>query len=484
VEELMAVAAQTTAHPRAVALDPHVLILFGATGDLARRKLLPGLYHLNSVGLLPDDFRVIGASTDERSTDDFRAFARQAVEEFGRMSMDGWDAFIEHVTYVGGGFTEGNSSRLAEAVNTAQQELGPSSRRLFFMAVPPVATPGIVRGLGESGLNEGSKVIMEKPFGTDLESARALNQVVHSVLDEAQVYRIDHFLGKEAVQNILALRFANGLFEPIWNRDHIDSVQIDVPETLTVAQRAGFYDATGTFRDMVVTHLFQVLGFFAMEPPAALSPEALIAEKVKVFQALRPMSPDDVVRGQYTGYLEHEGVAPKSDTETMVAGVVHIDNWRWAGVPFYFRTGKRMPEGKRVVTIVLQEPPRQLFHLSGVNTDRFTQNNLTFNLGDEGGISASFLAKNPGPTIDLGPAHMEFVHDQEGDPLEAYERLIHDAMIGDKTLFTTASGIERLWEIATPVLENPPKALPYEQGTWGPKPAIDELVAPRRWALG
>jgi glucose-6-phosphate 1-dehydrogenase len=323
---------------------------------------------------------------------------------------------------------------------------------------------------------------MEKPFGTDHSSAVALNAVVHAVLDESQVYRIDHFLGKEAVQNILALRFANGLFEPIWNRDHINHVQIDVPETLTVSQRAGFYDATGAFRDMVVTHLFQVLGFVAMEPPSALTPEALVAEKVKVFDSMRSISPDDVVRGQYEGYLEHDGVAPKSDTETFIAGTAHIDNWRWAGVPFFFRTGKRLAEGKRIVTLSLREPPLQIFQRTGIDTEDLRQNHLSFNLADEGGISAGFLAKDPGATIALGPAHMEFVHDQQGDPLEAYERLIHDAMIGDKTLFTTATGIERLWEIATPVLDNPPPARSYEQGSWGPK-EIEGLVAPHRWYL-
>ncbi|HEY7207729.1 MAG TPA: glucose-6-phosphate dehydrogenase [Gaiellaceae bacterium] len=478
----MAVATQSTTDPRSVALDPYVLVLFGAGGDLARRKLLPGLFHLNEVGLLPDDWRVIGASTQEMSNDEFRAFARQAVEEFGRMALDRWDAFVERVTYVGGGFQAGNSDRLKAAVEAAQEELPKGSKRLFFFAVPPVASPGIVQGLGEAGLNEDARVIMEKPFGTDLSSAKALNAVVHSVLDESQVYRIDHFLGKEAVQNILALRFANGLFEPIWNRDHIDHVEIDVPETLTVAQRAGFYDATGAFRDMVVTHLFQVLGFVAMEPPAALTPEALVAEKIKVFDSMRIMAPDDVVRGQYDGYLEHDGVAPKSDTETFIAGKVHIDNWRWAGVPFYFRTGKRLPEGKRIATISLREPPLQIFHRSGIDTEDLRQNHLSFDLGDEGGISAGFLAKNPGPTVELGPAHMEFVHDQAGDPLEAYERLIHDAMMGDKTLFTTANGIERLWEIATPVLDNPPPVRPYEQGSWGPK-EIADLIAPHSWYL-
>ena len=478
----MAVATQTTAAGQRVKLDPYVLIVFGATGDLARRKLLPGLYHLSEAGLLPDDFRVIGASVEERSTEEFRDFAKQAVDEFGRFPMDNWPAFVEKVSYVGGGFKDGNTEALTAAVKAAQDELGDSSKRLFFMSVPPVAAPGIIRGLGESGLNEGARVIMEKPFGTDYASAVELNRSCHEVLAEDQIFRIDHFLGKEAVQNLLALRFANGLFEPIWNRDHINHVQIDVPETLTVEQRAGFYDATGTYRDMVVTHLFQVLGFVAMEPPASLSPSALVQEKIKVFHSMRPIDPKDVVRGQYEGYREHKGVKENSDTETMVAGKVFIDNWRWAGVPFFFRTGKRMPQGKRLLTVALSDPPRQLFEISGVGTEMFEKNHITFNLGDEGGITTSFLAKVPGPTLAIEPAHMDFRNEHPGDGLEAYERLFHDAMIGDKTLFTTAEGIERLWEISQPLLDNPPPVEPYAQGTWGPE-SVNALIAPHRWHL-
>jgi glucose-6-phosphate 1-dehydrogenase len=463
--------------------DDHVIVLFGATGDLSRRKLLPGLFHLAEAGLLPEGYRVVGASIEELGEDEFRAFAKQAVDEFGRLPTDDerWEAFSERVTYVGGGFGPGTTETLSRAVEQAEAELG-RARRLFFLAVPPVAFGPIAEGLGSSGLNEGARVIMEKPFGTDLASARKLNATCHAVLDEEQVFRIDHFLGKETVQNILALRFANGMFEPIWNRDHIDHVQIDVPETLSVGQRAGFYEATGAFRDMVVTHLLQVLGFVAMEPPVSLHPKALVDEKVKVFHAMRPIRPEDVVRGQYEGFREHAGVDPASDTDTFVAGMVEIDNWRWAGVPFYFRTGKRLAEGKRVVTIAFKEPPRQLFEVSDVEMETFEQNHLTFDLGDQGGITSSFLAKIPGPTIRLAPAHMEFSYGGRGDGLEAYERLIYDAMIGDKTLFTRADGIERLWEVATPVLEAPPPVLAYRQESWGPD-EVHELIAPRRWHL-
>jgi glucose-6-phosphate 1-dehydrogenase len=463
--------------------DDHVIVLFGATGDLSRRKLLPGLFHLAEAGLLPDGYRVVGVSIEELGDDEFREFAKRAVDEFGRLPTDDgrWDAFVERVTYVGGAFGAGSTDGLSSAVEKAEAELG-GARRLFFLAVPPVAFGPIAEGLGSSGLNDGARVIMEKPFGTDLASAQKLNATVHSVLDEEQVFRIDHFLGKETVQNILALRFANGMFEPIWNRDHIDHVQIDVPETLSVGQRAGFYEATGAFRDMVVTHLLQVLGFVAMEPPASLRPKELVDEKIKVFHAMRQIRPEDVVRGQYDGYREHDGVDPASDTDTFVAGRVEIDNWRWAGVPFFFRTGKRLAEGKRVITIAFKNPPQQLFAVSNVETEAFEQNHLTFDLGDQGGITSSFLAKVPGPTIRLAPAHMEFSYGGRGDGLEAYERLIHDAMIGDKTLFTRADGIERLWEVAAPVLEAPPPVLPYGQESWGPDP-VHELIEPRRWHL-
>jgi glucose-6-phosphate 1-dehydrogenase len=302
------------------------------------------------------------------------------------------------------------------------------------------------------------------------------------VLDEDQVFRIDHYLGKEAVQNILAFRFANGLFEPVWNRHFVDEVQFDVPETLSVDDRAAFYDATGALRDIVVTHVFQVLGFVAMEPPLGLTPAELGDERVKVFQAMRRLAPVDVVRGQYVGYRDLEQVSEDSDTETFVAGRAFIDNWRWAGVPFFFRTGKRMAEGRRVLTIVFKKPAVSLFERAEVPTDSIDANHLTFDLGDPGSISASFLAKDPGWELELTEARMDFRYDAGDGLLEAYERLIHDALIGDKTLFTRADGIERLWEVVEPVLDDPPPVLPYEPGSWGPD-AAGELIAPHRWHL-
>jgi glucose-6-phosphate 1-dehydrogenase len=326
--------------------------------------------------------------------------------------------------------------------------------------------------------------VMEKPFGTDLASAKALNATVHAIFREDQVFRIDHFLGKEAAQNILAFRFANGLFEPIWNRDHIDHVQIDVPETLSVGTRAGFYESTGAFRDMVVTHLFQILGFMAMEPPTALEPHAISEEKNKVFRSMKPLDPKRVIRGQYEGYRSEPGVNRRSETETFVALEVEIDNWRWAGVPFYLRTGKQMAEGARIISIAFREPPKSMFPAnSGVG--KLGPDHLTFDLADSSKLSLSFYGKRPGPGMRLDKLSLQFaLHetDQEDDVLEAYERLLHDAMSGDHTLFTTAEGIERLWEISAPLLDNPPQVLPYWAGSWGPS-TIDALIEPRSWRL-
>jgi glucose-6-phosphate 1-dehydrogenase len=465
--------------------DDHVLVLFGATGDLARRKLLPGLWHLAQTAMLPDGYRIVGTSEDEISTDEFRQLAREAVDEHGTLtSADGdWDAFANRITYVAGAFGPGRTAALARAVAQAEADLG-GARRLFFFAVPPVAFGPIVRGLGESGLAAGARVIMEKPFGTDLASARALNALVHSVLHEEQVFRIDHFLGKEGIQNVLALRFANGMFEPVWNRDHIDHIQIDVPETLSVDRRVGYYDATGAFRDMVVTHLFQLLGFVAMEPPASMHARALLDAKRAVFESLRPLDPGEVVRGQYAGYRAHAGVAAGSDTETLVALTAHIDNARWDGVPIFVRTGKRMGADRKLMTIAFHEPPRLLFPFADADARRSRQNRLTFDFDERGGITIGFLAKRPGPVTELEGATMRFGYESLGSGiLEAYERLFHDTMIGDRTLFTRADGIERLWEVAAPLLASPPPVEPYAQGEWGPEPATRNLIAPRRWAL-
>ncbi|HMJ03354.1 MAG TPA: glucose-6-phosphate dehydrogenase, partial [Conexibacter sp.] len=375
--------------------DPHVIVLFGATGDLARRKLLPGLLHLSEAGLMPRDFRVVGTSLDELDDDGFRALARRASDDFARhrFSEQQWEEFARHLTYVP---RDAGVAGLTQKVGEAVAEIGGGARLLHYLSVPPAAAGATVRLLGEAGLAENARVVMEKPFGTDLASARVLNAEVHEVFAEQQIFRIDHFLGKEAAQNILALRFANGLFEPIWNRLHINHVQIDVPETLSIGSRAGFYEKTGAYRDMVVTHLMQILAFVAMEPPTALEPRAITEEKNKVFRSLKPLDPASVVRGQYEGYRSEPGVAADSDTETFVALRCEVDNWRWSGVPFYLRTGKRMAESAGIISISYHEPPAGMFPVSS-GVGEYGPDHLTFDLDESSRLSLSFYGKRPGP---------------------------------------------------------------------------------------
>ncbi len=479
-------ATATTEKPAPQIPENQVIVLFGATGDLARRKLLPGMFHLAQVGLMPRRFRIVGAARHVVDVEEFRQLSRQAIEASGRedLSPATWDPFAESLEFVGVG---DGFEALGEAVSAAREELGGDPGLLYYLSLPPKAAAGTVAGLGALGLGDGARVITEKPFGTDLASARELNALLHTVFEERCIYRIDHYLGREAVQNLLALRFANGMFEPVWNRNHIDHVQIDIPETLSIEMRGSFYEQTGAFRDMIVTHLFQLLGFVAMEPPTSFEPKALGLEREKVFDSMPLLSPENVVRGQYAGYRDEEGVAADSDTETFVAIKAFVDNWRWEGVPFYLRSGKRLAESRHLLTIAFAQPPRRMFPLDCDQVaESFGHDHLTFELGDPGSISASFLAKVPGPTIQLGEAHMRFSYaDTFGGTehaLDAYERLIHDVMVGDRTLFTSSDAIERLWEISEPVLERPPHTHPYEPGSWGPA-EMDELIAPRRWHL-
>ncbi len=461
---------------------PQVVVLVGATGDLSRRKLLPGLFHLISAGFIPG-CRVIGVSLDDMGADGFRAIARDALDKFSTRKTDEtvWKTFADSLDYVS--MTKG-AAALKAAVAKAENALGAESQRLHYLSVPPAAALSAVAMLAEADLVARSRVIMEKPFGTDLASAVALNAKLHEVFAENQIFRIDHFLGKEPAQNILAFRFANGLFEPIWNRNFIDHVQIDVPETLGLGARSAFYEATGAYRDMVVTHLFQILGFMAMEPPTSLEPAPISEEKNKVFRCMVPIDPKNVVRGQYIGYREEAGVDPVSDTETFIALKCSIDNWRWAGVPFFLRTGKRLAEGQRIISIAFREPPKSMFPIgSGVGAQG--PDHLTFDLADASKVSLSFYGKRPGPGMRLDKHSLQFaMHDtgMAGDVLEAYERLILDAMRGDHTLFTTAEGIERLWEVSKPLLETPPPVRLYEPGSWGPK-SVHQLVAPNAWRL-
>ncbi|HET9647880.1 MAG TPA: glucose-6-phosphate dehydrogenase [Microlunatus sp.] len=482
--------AQTVAYPApgarprlpAEQLPPHVIVLFGATGDLSRRKLLPGLAHLALSALAPD-IEVIGTSLEELSDEAFRGFANQALDEFSHrpLTQEQWEIFASKLHYVP---TSSGAEGLAEAVGAAEQRLGGNVPMLHYMSVPPAAAPAVINTLREAKLVHNSRVVMEKPFGTDLASAIRLNDQVHETFDESQIFRIDHFLGKEAAQNILAFRFANGLFEPIWNRNFIDHIQIDIPEKLGLDRRAGFYEATGAYKDMVVTHLFQVMAFVAMEPPTALEPRAISEEKNKVFRSLLPIDTRNVVRGQYAGYRDEDGVARDSDTETFIALKVDIDNWRWAGVPFYLRTGKRMAEGQRIISIAFKEAPKSMFP-PGSGVGQQGPDHLTFDLADESKVSLSFYGKRPGPGMKLDKLSMQFSTqetDRAADVLEAYERLIMDAMRDDHTLFTTAEGIESLWERSAALLADPPPVKSYPPGSWGPN-AIHQLIAPHAWRL-
>jgi glucose-6-phosphate 1-dehydrogenase len=461
---------------------PQVVVLVGATGDLARRKLLPGLFHLASAGFIPG-CRIIGVSLDAFDADGFRAAARSALDEFSarKVTQTDWDRFAANLDYVP---LAAGPAALKAAVERAEQAFHGESRRLHYLSVPPSAALPAVHLLRDAGLVERSRIVMEKPFGTDLASAVTLNARLHEVFDEERIFRIDHFLGKEPAQNILAFRFANGLFEPIWNRNFIDHVQIDVPETLGLGKRAGFYEQTGAFRDMVVTHLFQILGFMAMEAPTSLEPAPIGEEKNKVFRSMLPIQPTDVVRGQYNGYRGEDGVDPESDTETFIALKCFIDNWRWAGVPFFLRTGKRLAEGQRIISIAFREPPKSMFPPnSGVGAQG--PDHLTFDLADASKMSLSFYGKRPGPGMRLDKLSLQFAMRDTGligDVLEAYERLILDAMRGDRTLFTTAEGIERLWQVSVPLLEAPPPVRLYPEGSWGPK-SVHQLIAPHAWRL-
>ena len=468
--------------------DDHVIVLFGATGDLAKRKLLPGLFHLAAAGLLPQDYRIIGSSpvSSAISNEQFRAHARQVAEDFCTCKPNGqtWPAFAGRLSFAAA--DPDDYGALQAEVARAEKEIGGSPRRLFHLAVPPSAFESVVGILGASGLaTDRSRVIIEKPFGTDLQSAIELAKAVQAVFNESQIFRIDHFLGKESVDNILAFRFGNGLFEPIWNRSHISYVQIDVPETLSIEGRAGFYETTGAYRDMIVTHLFQVLGFVAMEPPTAFTARQLRGEKLKVFDALKPVDVRHVVRGQYDGYRSEQGVAADSQTETMVAVRVEVDNWRWHGVPFYLRSGKCLGASRQVITLGFHEPPLRMFKAHRKDIPDGRGNEIIIDFADPGSITTKFLAKEPGAEMTLGSEKMIFKYADSfanANALEGYERLILDAMLGDQSLFTSSEGIVRLWEISEPLLNDPPPVESYARGSWGPD-SVSKLVAPFRWHL-
>jgi glucose-6-phosphate 1-dehydrogenase len=464
--------------------EPTAIVIFGASGDLAHRKLLPALYHLFAESLLPASFAIVGYARSEMTDQEFTAVARRAVEEYGRTKPDDetWGEFAAGLSYVSGGFTEpGAFARLREHLESQDRSRGTKGRRFYYCAVPPEAFDDVASRVREEGMAQRARIVIEKPFGSDLESARELNRMVHRAFDESQVFRIDHYLGKETVQNILVLRFANALFEPVWSHHYVDHVQLTVAEDIGIEGRGRFYERTGAIRDMVQTHLFQVLTFLTMEPPTAFEPEALRDEIVKVLRAMRPVLTDEVVRGQYRGYRQEEDVASDSQVETFAALRAELDNWRWAGVPFYLRTGKRLPRKVSEAAVVFQDVPHQIFEQAGIAG--VAPNRLILRIQPNEGVSLSFMVQRPGLGIRLDGASLDFDYGEtySSRPLvEAYEYLLLEAMHGDQTLFLRQEAVERAWELLDPVVESPPAVYEYEPGSWGP-PEADALIAPRRW---
>jgi glucose-6-phosphate 1-dehydrogenase len=460
--------------------DPTVFVLYGATGDLARRMVLPALFRLAQAGLLPHDWRLIGNGRGDLSHEDFRARVHDALTEFGPQPQEGpWEEFCSRLRFAGGGFSTDDPGSLLEVLADAERELGGSPQRVHYFAVPPAAFGTLTRGLGRHGLAARSRVVFEKPFGTSMDSFHALDRAVHQVLDESQVFRIDHFLGKEAAQDLYAVRFGNGLFSGVWDRSHVAAVQVDVPEVLDVADRAAFYDSTGAVLDMLVTHLFQVAAEVAMEPPASFGADDLAAAREAVIGAFRTLEPDDVVLGQFEGYRDIDGVPDDSRTETFVAARLWVDTERWRGVPFLLRTGKQLAASRQQVSLLFRQPDAVVHELPAMG------NVLTFDLAGEGELDLSLVVKVPGPELALGTAHtaLPLRTVLGGHPLPPYARLIHDVLLGDRTLFTRPDGLEHVWQVAGPLLADKPEPVSYPKGSWGPAEA-DRLAEPPGWLLG
>ncbi len=462
--------------------DSTIFVLFGATGDLAKRLVLPAFYRLALEELLPEEWLLVGNGRGNVAHEDFRKHVHDVLTEFGlKPDPKTWDSFARRLLFAGGGFTTDDPGSLLDVLDMARASSGGDPQFVHYMAVPPVAFGGLTKALGQNNLADGSRVVYEKPFGTSPQSFRTLDRTVHAVLAENQVYRIDHFLGKEATQNLHVLRFANEAFSGIWNHRHIESVQIDVPEKLGVTDRSVFYDATGAVLDMLVTHLFQVAAEVAMEPPASLSAIDLQPAREKVIRCFRRLDPAEVVLGQFDGYRDVPGVAANSQQNTYVAARLWIDNARWRGVPFYLRTGKRLAETAQRVSVILRKPADG--PLAGqLPADT---NVVTFSLAGDGEIDLSFVAKRPGPGLhlDVADAAIPLSQLSDADPLPAYVRLIHDVLNGDRSLFTRPDGLAAAWKVVEPLLANPPKVQSYKPGSWGPT-AARQLVAPRRWLLG
>ena len=463
-----------------VADDAVVFVLFGATGDLAKRMVLPAFFQLAQHGLMPEKWLLVGNGRGDVSHEDFQGAVRDALTEFGPKPEDGpWDDFVTRLRFAGGGFERSDPGSLLDVLSDARSELGADARYVHYLAIPPSAFGKVTEGLGEHGLAEGSRVVYEKPFGTSPEGFRELDETVHGVLQEEQVFRIDHFLGKEGTQDLHALRFGNSLFDRLWSAEHVRAVQIDVPETLDIDDRAEFYDATGALLDMIVTHLFQVAAEVAMEPPASMSAADLQSAREEVITAFRPLDPAEVVLGQFEGYRDTEGVAADSDTDTYVAARLWIDTPRWQGVPFLLRTGKQLAGGAQQVSLLFREPDGPLAAALPA-----AGSVLTVSVSGSGEIDLRMVVKRPGPELELttGTARLALAEVPDADPLPPYVRLIHDVVTGDRSLFTRPDGIGHAWDTITPVLDARPEVQPYARGSWGPA-AADDLAAPDGWLL-
>jgi glucose-6-phosphate 1-dehydrogenase len=487
-------------------VPPTTLVIFGASGDLARRKLMPALYNLAHEGALPERFNLIGVSRRDLSDDEFRAQAREAIAEFSRRqpSSEVLDGLIGRIRYIGNPFddTEGYA-KIGTALDALDEEAGLPLNRVYYLSTAPEYFPVITEALKANGLDrhEGSdvRVVIEKPFGTDLASARSLQQVVHSAFREGQIFRIDHYLGKETVQNVMAFRFANYMFEPVWNRNYIDHIQITAAEDIGIGSRAGYYDSSGALRDLVQNHMLQLLTLVCMEPPSSFGAKQVRDEKVKVLQAIEPPRPDQVermsVRARYTagmsagqevrGYLQEEDVPGDSQTETYAALRLEVQNWRWAGVPIFLRTGKRLARKVTEIAVQLKPVPHLAFTSKG--SVGVQPNQLILTVQPNEGVSLSLGAKIPGASMRIRPVNMEFLYGTSfmSQSPEAYERLILDAMRGDATLFTRNDEVDAQWSIIDPILqawsEGRPPVSEYEAGTPGPPEADALLGGGRHW---